>query len=118
MNIDPIASLLAGSNIYTDSTIIIMRDQARYRANQSAAAESNKLNMIDMQRTRDGWLQNIQDMMGRMAELAVMANDGTKSAMDRAMLQAEFSQMQEAVRGITTGPYALGQFNGIHLFQG
>ena len=87
-------------------------------AQQERAAETNVQNAVDYARTADGWLQTLHSMMGRMGELAVMANDGTKSAWDRKNLQAEFSQMQKAIQSITTGPDAMARFNGIPLFQG
>ena len=92
---------------------------ARYEAEsrQAAAASRNVENMMSMQATKDSWLQNINDMMGRMSELAVMANDGTKSPADRQALQVEFEQMQKEIQRITTGPEAAGKFNGLFLFQ-
>jgi flagellin len=53
-----------------------------------------------------------------MAELAVMANDGTKSQIDRNNLQKEFQQMQKEIQRITSGATAAGKFNGLYLFRG
>jgi flagellin len=53
-----------------------------------------------------------------MAELAVMANDGTKSQIDRDNLQKEFVQMQKEIQRITSGATAAGKFNGLYLFRG
>lgn len=92
---------------------------ARYEteSRQAAAASQNAQNMMSLQATKDGWMQNIHNMMGRMTELAVMANDGTKSPADRQALQFEFEQMQQEIQRITTGPNAAGKFNGLFLFQ-
>ena len=87
-------------------------------ARQMEALRQNELNRADYNRTRAGWLENIHSMAGRMAELAVSANDPTKNPVDRMAIQAEFSQMQQGIRAITTGPYAMGRFNGLFLFQG
>ncbi len=95
-----------------------MRMRLSVYERETAAAAGNIANMLDYQRTADGWMQNIQDMAGRMAELAVAANDGTLNDVDRFALQAEFSQMQAGIRAITTGPYAMGKFNSLFLFQG
>ena len=95
-----------------------MRARSEARSLQERAAESNLENASSYAQTADGWLQSIDDILGRMGELAVMANDGTKSALDRQNLQYEFSQMQKAIQSITTGPDALAKFNGIPLFQG
>ena len=62
--------------------------------------------------------QKIHDMLGRMAELAVMANDGTKCQVDRDNLQKEFDQMQKEISRITSGATASGKFNSLYLFRG
>lgn len=95
-----------------------MRVRLVTQERQAMAAMQNAQNLVDYNRTRDGWLLNINSMATRMAELAVSANDGTKNPVDRAALQAEFSQLQQGIQAITTGPYAMGKFNGLFLFQG
>ena len=95
-----------------------MRVRLQQQERQTAAAAGNIANMMDYQRTQDGWAQNITNMASRMAELAVSANDGTKSPVDRMALQAEFDQMQRGIQSVTSGPYAMGKFNGLFLFQG
>jgi len=87
------------------------------QAHEIAAVTSQVENAKDMARTRDGWTGSIQSMMGRMGELAVTANDGTLFAMDAAHVQVEFDQMQQAIQEVTSGPNAMGQFNGHFLFQ-
>jgi len=57
-------------------------------------------------------------MLHRMNELAVAANDGTKTSVDRANLQVEFENMQAEIIRITTGSLARGKFNTTNLFQG
>ncbi|HBA84803.1 MAG TPA: hypothetical protein DCZ95_11980 [Verrucomicrobia bacterium] len=84
---------------------------------QEQAAQSNLENEISYAQTADGWAQSIDNILGRMGELAVAANDGTKSAIDRQSLQYEFSQMQQAIQSIATGPNALAKFNGMPIFQ-
>jgi len=92
------------------------RLRAQYR--NTAAAASNVENKINYLQTADAWLQKIHDMLGRMGELAIMANDGTKSQVDRDNLQKEFAQMQKEIQRITTGATAAGKFNGLYLFRG
>jgi flagellin len=92
------------------------RLRAQYR--NTAAAAMNVENKINYLQTADSWLQKIHDIMGRMAELSVMANDGTKSQVDRDNLQKEFEQMQKEIQRITSGATAAGKFNGLYLFRG
>jgi flagellin len=92
------------------------RLRAQYR--NTAAAANNVENKISYLQTADAWMQKIHDVMGRMAELSIMANDGTKSQVDRDNLQKEFEQMQKEVQRITTGATAAAKFNGLYLFRG
>jgi len=92
------------------------RMRAQYR--NSAQAERNIENAVSYYQTSDSWLQKIHDILGRMSELAISANDTTKSETDRTNLQEEFTQMQAELRRITDGTNAAAKFNGEALFQG
>jgi len=92
------------------------RLRAQYR--NSAQAATNIENDIAYMQTADSWLQKIHDILGRMSELAVAANDGTKSEGDRANLSTEYNQMQQEISRITTGTNAAGKYGGTHLFTG
>ena len=95
-----------------------MSERLRAQYRNTAQAASNVENKINYLQTADSWLQKIHDMTGRMAELAIMANDGTKSQIDRDNLQQEFAQMQKEIQRITSGATASGKFNGLYLFRG
>jgi len=101
-----------------DPAGLAMSERLRAQYRNSAAAANNVENKINYLQTADSWLQKIHDIMGRMAELAVMANDGTKSPVDRNNLQKEFEQMQKEIQRITSGATAAGKFNGLYLFRG
>ncbi|HBA83827.1 MAG TPA: hypothetical protein DCZ95_07020 [Verrucomicrobia bacterium] len=101
-----------------DPAGLAMSERLRAQYRNSAAAAGNIENKINYLQTADSWLQKIHDIMGRMAELAIMANDGTKSQVDRGNLQKEFEQMQKEIQRITSGATAAGKFNGLYLFRG
>jgi len=101
-----------------DPAGLAMSERLRAQYRNSAAAANNIENKINYLQTADSWLQKIHDIMGRMAELAVQANDGTKSQVDRNNLQKEFEQMQKEIQRITSGATAAGKFNGLYLFRG
>ncbi|MFH0878195.1 MAG: flagellin [Lentisphaerota bacterium] len=101
-----------------DPAGLAMSERLRAQYRNSAAAAGNIENKINYLQTADAWLQKIHDIMGRMAELAIMANDGTKSQVDRNNLQKEFEQMQKEIQRITSGATAAGKFNGLYLFRG
>jgi flagellin len=95
-----------------------MRARQGAHQRQAAAARQNAANAVSYARTRDSWLQGIHNSLGQMSALAVRANDGTLNPADRANIQQQFSQLQQGIRQITSGPYAMGRFNGLYLFQG
>ena len=101
-----------------DPAGLAMSERLRAQYRNTSAAASNVENKINYLQTADSWLQKIHDIMGRMAELAIMANDGTKSQVDRDNLQKEFEQMQKEIQRITSGATAAGKFNGLYLFRG
>ena len=101
-----------------DPSGLAMSERMRAQIRNTAAASSNVENKINYLQTADSWLQKIHDLLGRMGELAIMANDGTRSATDRENLEREFEQMQKEIQRITTGATAAGRFNGLYLFRG
>jgi flagellin len=105
-------------NAGDDPSGLAMSERLRTQSRNASAAVGNVENKMNYLQTADSWMQKIHDMMGRMSELAVMANDGTKAQSDRDVLQKEFSQMQKEVQRITSGATAAGKFNGLYLFRG
>lgn len=101
-----------------DPSGLAMSERLRAQTRNTAAAASNVENKLNYLQTADSWMQKIHDMMGRMGELAITANDGTKSQADRDILQKEFGQMQKEIQRITSGATAAGKFNGLYLFRG
>ncbi len=80
--------------------------------NRTTAANSNVSNAISFAQTQDGFLQKIGDALNRMSELAVQAQDVTKSATDRSDYQQEFSTLAAYITN-TGGK----DFNGVSLFS-
>jgi flagellin len=113
-----LSSGLRINNAGDDPAGLAMSERLRAQYRNSAAAAANVENKINYLQTADAWLQKVHDMMGRMAELAIMANDGTKSQTDRDNLQKEFEQMQKEIQRVTTGATAAAKFNGLYLFRG
>ena len=115
---DSMSKLSSGSRIQNagdDPSGLAMSERLRVQTRNTSAAAGNVENKLNYLQTTDSWMQKIQDMLGRMGELAVMSNDGTKSETDRASLQQEFAQMQEEIVRITDDA---GKFNGLMLFDG
>ncbi len=101
-----------------DPAGLAISERMRSQIRNSAMASQNIQNQQSNLRTKDSWLQKIQDMLHRMSELAVSANDSTKTQADRSNLQAEFEQMQTEIVRITSGSLARGKYNTKNLFDG
>lgn len=90
------------------------------------AALVNVQNAVSYVQTADGFMSGMTNILSRMSELALMAQDVTKNSSDVALYQAEFSELQNQLRKTIGGSSAdiggpgesspLGTFNGITLF--
>ncbi|NCD33953.1 MAG: hypothetical protein EOL87_11135 [Spartobacteria bacterium] len=113
-----LSSGLRINNAGDDPSGLAISERLRMQYRNTSAAAGNVENKINYLQTADSWMQKIHDMLGRMAELAIMANDGTKSQVDRNNLQKEFNQMQDEITRITSGATSSGKFNSLYLFRG
>ena len=69
---------------------------------------------ISMAQTADGALNEVQNMLQRVRELAVQASSGTYSTDDQTNIKAEVTQLQSQITDILNNT----EFNGIKLFDG
>lgn len=81
--------------------------------NRINATRTNVGNAISFSQTQDGYLKKAVQAMDRMSELAVLAQDVTKSADDIALYQSEFAAL-----GAYINDLASKTFNTIELFSG
>ena len=77
------------------------------------AAVSNLGNAISFNQTQDGYLGKVSKALDRMSELSVLSQDVTKTDSDRALYNAEFTQL-----GAYVNDTATKDFNGVALFDG
>lgn len=82
------------------------------QSNRISAAKDNVSNAISFTQTQDGFLQQVSTALNRMSELAVSAQDVTKTDSDRSLYQAEFSQLASYISSI-----GAKDFNGVSLFD-
>jgi flagellin len=80
---------------------------------ENTAAEGNVANAISFNQTQDGYLQQVSSALDRMSELAVQAQDVTKSSSDLTLYNNEFSTLASYVNNVATQ-----NFNGVSLFAG
>ncbi len=101
-----------------DASGVAISERLRAQAKNSASARSNVDNAISFTQTADSWLQKVNDVLARMSELSIAANDNTKNSADRANIQLEFSEMQNEISRITSKSTAAAKYNGLYLFRG
>jgi flagellin len=81
--------------------------------NRVKAANANVQNGISFQQTQDGFMGKVGKALDRMSELAVLAQDVTKTNADRALYDKEFETLGAYINDVATK-----DFNGISLFGG
>ncbi len=69
---------------------------------------------ISFIQTAEGYLQESQDILQRMRELAVQASNGIYSSEDRMQIQVEVSQLVDEINRIASH----AQFNGMNMLTG
>lgn len=77
------------------------RMSGRLRSQDRAAR--NAEDGLSLARTAEGGLSAIDDLLGRMRELAVQSGSDTNSAGDRTSLQAEFDSLRSQIDQIASG---------------
>jgi flagellin len=76
------------------------------------AARNNISSAMSFTQTQDGYLRKIGKAFDRLSELAILAQDVTKSDADRALYNAEFQQLSAYISDTATK-----EFNGVSLFS-
>ena len=110
-----LARLSSGSRLVSASDDVAgsaasMRFDAQI--NRTAAAASNVRNSISFAQTQDGYLKKVAKALDRMGELAVLAQDVTKTDPDRVLYDKEYGKLSDYIRSTTTK-----DFNGVQLFS-
>jgi flagellin len=80
---------------------------------RTTAASDNVSDATSFSQTQDGYLQQVNSALSRMSELAIEAQDVTKTTSDRALYQQEFSALGSYISNVSTQ-----SFNGVSLFNG
>lgn len=111
-----LARLSSGSKITSpedDAAGLAVSMRFDAQINRTSAAKNNVTNAISLSQTQDGFMQKVSKALDRMSELAILAQDVTKSDADRALYNSEFSTLGAYVNNVATK-----DFNGVSLFAG
>jgi flagellin len=111
-----LARLSSGSKITSpadDSAGLAVSMNLVSQEGENTAASNNVADAITFNQTQDGYLSQVTSALDRMSELAVQAQDVTKSTSDRADYNSEFQTLAIYVNNVSTK-----DFNGVSLFGG
>ena len=111
-----LARLSSGSKINSpadDSAGLAVSMNISAQIGRNTAANDNVNNAISFNQTQDGYLQQVANALNRMSELAIQAQDVTKSDSDRSLYQQEFNTLANYIGSVSTK-----DFNGVSLFGG
>jgi len=111
-----LARLSSGSKIVDpadDAAGLAVSNRMDAQINRLGAAKSNVLNALSFTQTQDGYLKKVAKALDRMSELAILAQDVTKTDADRELYQKEFEELGRFIENTATK-----DFNGVSLFTG
>ena len=111
-----LARLSSGSKVTSpadDSAGLAVSMNLQAQMGRNTAAQNNVGDAISFNQTQDGYLSQVNNALDRMSELAVQAQDVTKSDSDRSLYQQEFNTLANYINNTATK-----DFNGVSLFNG
>lgn len=113
-NIEKLSSGLRINRAGDDASGLAVSEKMRSQIRGLNQAERNAADGISMIQTSEGYLQETQDILQRLRELAVQSSNGIYSAEDRMQIQVEVSQLVDEVNRVASH----AQFNGMNLLTG
>jgi len=113
-NIEKLSSGMRINKGGDDASGLAVSEKLRAQIRGLNQASKNIANAISFIQTTEGYLQESQDVLHRIRELAVQSSNGIYSAEDRMQIQVEVSQLVDEVNRIASH----AQFNGMNLLTG
>jgi flagellin len=113
-NIEKLSSGMRINKAGDDASGLAVSEKLRSQIRGLQQAERNIANAVSFIQTSEGYLQETQDILHRIRELAVQSANGIYSQEDRMQIQVEVSQLVDEVNRIASH----AQFNGMDLLMG
>lgn len=113
-NMEKLSSGLRINKAGDDASGLAVSEKMRSQIRGLNQASRNASDGISMIQTTEGYLQEGQDILQRIRELAVQSSNGIYTAEDRMQIQVEVSQLVDEVDRIASH----AQFNGMNLLTG
>ncbi len=113
-NMEKLSSGLRINRAGDDASGLAVSEKMRAQIRGLKQASQNASNGISFIQSTEGYLQETQDILQRMRELAVQSSNGIYSEEDRMQIQIEISQLVDEVDRIASH----AQFNGMNMLTG
>jgi flagellin len=113
-NIEKLSSGMKVNRAGDDASGLAVSEKMRSQIRGLNQASKNAANGISFIQTSEGYLQESQDILQRLRELAVQASNGIYTVEDRMQIQVEVSQLVDELDRIASH----AQFNGMNLLTG
>jgi flagellin len=113
-NMEKLASGLRINRAGDDASGLAVSEKMRSQIRGLQQAERNIENGVSFIQTTEGYLQESQDILHRVRELAVQSANGIYSDEDRSMIQVEINQLVDEVDRVASH----AQFNGMNMLTG
>ena len=113
-NMEKLSSGLRITRAGDDASGLAVSEKMRSQVRGLNRAEKNAMDGISFIQTTEGYLQESQDIIQRLRELAVQAANGIYADEDRMQIQVEISSLVDEVDRIASH----AQFNGMNLLTG
>jgi flagellin len=113
-NIEKLSSGMRINRAGDDASGLAVSEKMRSQIRGLNQASRNAENGISFIQTTEGYLQESQDILHRMRELAVQSSNGIYSDEDRMQIQVEISQLVDEIDRIASH----AQFNGMNMLTG
>jgi flagellin len=113
-NMEKLSSGLRINRAGDDASGLAVSEKMRSQIRGLNQASTNAQNGISFIQVTEGYLQESQDILQRMRELAIQAANGIYSEEDRIYIQVEVSQLVSELDRIASH----AQFNGMNLITG
>jgi flagellin len=113
-NMEKLASGMRINRAGDDASGLAVSEKMRAQIRGLGQASRNIGDGISFIQTTEGYLQESQDILQRLRELAVQSSNGIYTAQDRQQIQVEVSQLVDEVDRIASH----AQFNGLNMLTG
>lgn len=113
-NMEKLASGLRITKAGDDASGLAVSEKMRSQIRGLNQASRNAADGISFIQTSEGYLQETQDILQRLRELAVQSSNGIYTQEDRMQIQVEVSQLIDEVDRVASH----AQFNGMNMLTG